>query len=87
MPNGVTVEFEGGEREREIFVQGYQQAEKDLKLSWEDVKLIRETMDEVWDNYLEGKLKEDMFGDKEYYGEILRRYNAKKESDGGSKEV
>ena len=63
---------------RGFYQEGYEQAEKGLKLSWEDVKLIRDTIDEVWDDCLEGKLKEDMFDDKEYYGEILRRYNEQK---------
>lgn len=29
-------------RDRNIFLQGYEQAEKELKLTWEDMKAIKE---------------------------------------------
>ena len=52
------------------FIEGYHQAERDLALTWEDMKLI-ETI----------SLKVDIecdLGEKENYEEVLRRFKARK---------
>ena len=56
------------------FQQGYEQAEKDLELTWEDIKLIV-VID--WDLYHEGF----SYGNstEEYYKEVLKRFKDFKE--------
>lgn len=51
------------------FIDGYHQAEKDLELTWEDLKMIDEISDQV---YVECDV--DAFDEKEYYQEVLRRF-------------
>ena len=53
---------------REYFIEGYHQAEKDLELSWEDMFSIFSLVNEVLDDYAEGKTK------KEVGEEVLRRF-------------
>ncbi len=56
------------------FLKGYQQAEKDLELSWEDLKMIDEISDQVY-----AECDVDAFDEKVYYQEILKRFkNLKK---------
>ena len=47
-PDGQTIEFDAGEEEREIFIKGYKQAEKDLALTWEDIKEIHRLLNVIW---------------------------------------
>ena len=54
--------------QREGFIEGYHQAEKDLKLTWEDMFTIYHLVNEVLDDYAEGKTK------KEVGEEILKRF-------------
>ena len=47
-------------------------------MTWEDIKRIHEIANEVWDEYVENSLaKIDItpMKEREYYEEILRRYN------------
>ena len=55
-------------RERKGFIKGYHQAEKDLALTWEDVKLIWNITDEM-----------DNMPEKEFYQEVLKRFKNLKE--------
>ena len=48
------------------YVEGYHQAEKDLELSWEDIKLIDSLIDDV--SLEETDTMEDL------YHEVLRRF-------------
>ena len=48
---------------REYFAEGYHQAEKDLELSWEDMKLIWNITDEL-----------ENMPEEEFYKEVLRRF-------------
>lgn len=50
------------------FLNGYQQAEKDLALTWEDIKVIEKLLG--FDNIIESP--------KEYYQEVLNRFNKQK---------
>ena len=47
------------------FLNGYQQAEKDLALTWQDIKVIEKLLG--FDNIIESP--------KEYYQEVLNRFN------------
>ena len=66
----------GGDFERRIYQQGYEQAEKDLALTWEDVQLL--------DFYAMECQVEESNGRKfnssqEFFEEVLRRFNKTKE--------
>lgn len=56
---------------REVFVLGYESAEKDLALTWEDMKTIEQIIatSDWYDFELNGKL-----WSKEFYEEVLKRY-------------
>ena len=57
---------------REIFCQGYKAAEKDLALTWEDIRLIDELMLSVGErNLREGNNPSD----EQKYTEILKLFN------------
>ena len=55
---------------------GYEQAEKDLALTWEDMKTIEQIIatSDWYDFEINGKL-----WSKEFYEEVLRRFNEGKE--------
>lgn len=48
---------------------GYHQAEKEMELTWEDLKMIDEISDQVY-----AECDVDTFDEKEYYQEILNRF-------------
>lgn len=52
---------------REGFIEGYHQAEKDLELTWEDIKKLGELMSTK-------RINDGLF-DKEDYEEVLKRFN------------
>ena len=54
----------------DAFIDGYHQAEEDLELSWEDLKMIDEISDQVY-----AECDVDAFDEKEYYQEVLKRFN------------
>ena len=51
------------------FIEGYHQAEKDLELTWEDIKVIEKFLG--FDNIIESP--------KEFYQEVLKRFKERKE--------
>ena len=53
---------------------GYNQAEKDFKLSWEDLKMLDDISDDVY-----AECDVEMFDEKEYYQEVLKRFKERKE--------
>jgi len=57
---------------RAIFQQGYEQAEKDLALTWEDISEIADWISVCFTNCKEGDTS------KEIYEEALRRFNESK---------
>lgn len=63
---------------REVFINGYEQAEKDLALTWEDIKKISRILDIMVDDDLKGEIPKE-WGEEEYYEEVLRRFNKAKE--------
>lgn len=56
--------------QRVAYRQGYEQAEQDLKLTWEDVK----TIFKIADNY-ENELNKPKYLTQDYCQEILNRFN------------
>lgn len=56
---------------RDGFIQGYEQAEKDLALTWEDMKEIQRLLDVVWSEQdITAPIEEDTI-----YKEALKRFN------------
>ena len=68
----------GGDFERRIFQEGYETAEKDLALTWEDVKEIVRIADTMMD-FDPHNRPEWMESDKAYYTEVLKRFKETKQ--------
>ena len=60
------------------YIKGYEQAEKDLELTWEDMAFIRLAFDAIEANIHLGAIKIQPMT-KEYYQEILKRFKDFKE--------
>lgn len=73
-PSGIISE-EYPEKVKVAYLQGYEQAEKDLTLTWEDIKIIVKILaDSDWYDFeLNGKL-----WSKEFYEEVLKRFKERK---------
>jgi len=66
--NGVKSVVDNNSWQRAIFLKGYQQAEKDLALTWEDIEVIDQIFTDVF--------KDDFdVLTNEYYQEVLNRFN------------
>ena len=59
---------------RNVFCEGYRQAEKDLALTWEDMMIIHKCIKDAM-NYKLYKMMEGVEGQKEVYQEVLKRFN------------
>lgn len=55
------------------FIEGYEQAEKDLTLTWEDMQLIWQLCDTL------NSEQQNLCGSKDFFTEVLNRYNKSKE--------
>lgn len=66
-----SVEEDINEYPRRIFLNGYRMAEKDLELTWEDMKTIIE---------LDGNVGEcdDFHGSQKYYEKVLEMFKEKR---------
>lgn len=64
-------------RQRNAYVKGYQQAEKDLELTWEDMMIIHKCIKDAM-NYHLYKMMEGAEGQKVVYQEVLKRFKAQK---------
>ena len=62
---------------RDGFIQGYEQAEKDLALTWEDIQ----TIDRIVVN-MARNTDEPLRRQEEFYTDVLRRFNYKRETNG-----
>ena len=60
------------------FIDGYHQAEKDLELSWEDIRELHIIFDEVdvEIDFYKTDIKTETLG---YYQEVLKRFKERKE--------
>lgn len=69
------------ERKRAIFTEGYQQAEKDLELTWEDLKLLQDISYEVFAEVANGSV--DYYQiyptEQSFLKEVLERFKERKE--------
>ena len=66
--------------DRCVFKFGYEQAEKDLALTWRDISHLEIILADMVDEDVAGKLPD--MGDAEYYTEALKRFNEwRKEND------
>ena len=62
---------------RFFYIKGYQQAEKDLELTWEDVADILDVTDIIAnDDSMEVRLK--TMSEEEYCQEVLKRFKEKR---------
>lgn len=64
--------------EKYAFIDGYEQSQKDLELTWNDLALIRLAFDATEDNINHGCLNISKMT-KEYYQEVSKRYKDFKE--------
>lgn len=73
-PSGIISE-EYPEKVKVAYLQGYEQAKKDLALTWEDIKIIVKILaDSDWYDFeINGKL-----WSKEFYEEVLKRFKEAK---------
>ena len=66
---GNKIPYDGGEINREFYLEGYHQAEKDLALTWEDIEFLANlygNMDESCGDYM---------GSPAYYKLMLKKFN------------
>ena len=71
--NGALYEEFGAYDLREMAIWGYEQAEKDHTLTWQDIKRIIKIADDMIHEYSHDALV--AMGEQEYHEEVLRRYN------------
>lgn len=73
-----TIAYGGIPLARRAFIHGYEQAEKDLALTWEDMQRIHEITDELVER-MEAQIIEPYFrSEQTFYEEALRRFNKNK---------
>ena len=67
--------YDSNLHDRYCFQRGYEQAEKDLALTWEDIKTIEQIIatSDWYDFEISGKL-----WSKEFYEEVLKRFKEAK---------
>lgn len=66
--------------QREGFVNGYEQAGKDLALTWEDIQRIVTIADLLMvKEYMQDELNKQFIFPEAYYTEVLNRFNKSKE--------
>ena len=72
---GNKIPYDGGEINREFYLEGYHQAEKDLALTWEDIRKILTYADFIELKLMIKGVEYDETMQEKYYEEILRRFN------------
>ena len=74
-------EYVSGADEREWlskgYYWGYKDAEKELSLTWEDIKMIVNIADDMVDLDIRDELPECCKTEEGYYTEVLRKYDKK----------
>lgn len=68
--------YYGGRSAQRLFAEGYEQAQKDLELSWRDIQRIVKIADYLCNNLEYDKIRD--MGEEGYYTEILDRFNKEK---------
>ena len=74
-PNEHFVDHTYAEMCRGFYEEGYEQAEKDLALTWEDIKLVNRIL---WDLYSEGYDCDSEEQDETRFKEALKRFKEAK---------
>ena len=67
------IEYDGNFCNRLPYIEGYEQAEKDLELSWEDLA----TIGKLGDDFI--KHNHTPMSDEKFYKEVLKRFKDFKE--------
>ena len=65
--------------QRQCYINGYEQAEKDLALTWEDIQRIWQIID-IANEECDTKKPEWMYGSKSFFSEVLRRFEEGKKN-------
>ena len=67
---------------RESYIKGYNQAEKDLELTWKDIRIILDAENDILRecNSQKELVIETYPKREDYYGEILKRFKERKET-------
>ena len=58
---------------RDYFIEGYEQAEKDLALTWEDIGFVHSCLEDIFKEI--AKRQHDEWTVQDIYKEALRRFN------------
>lgn len=66
-------QFDWNEDSRKIYLEGYEQAEKDLALTWADIELIDKLLEDISREHYPYTLAA-----KDVYEEVIRRFNEQK---------
>ena len=74
---GIVIDIGHPQYKRDLYIEGYHQAEKDLKLTWEDMAFIRLAFDALEANIHLGAIKIQPMT-KEYYQEVLKCFKEMK---------
>lgn len=69
---GMVVDIGHPQYMRDLYIEGYNQAEKDLELTWQDIRRILDAADKLAIDYGSEKLNE--IGYDDYCKEVLARY-------------
>ena len=75
LPGGDIHEFDDNAGLRKVYIEGYEQAEKDLALSWKDMLIILNIIMRVYDKHLF-----DGSSEQEICEEALKEFNEYKEA-------
>ena len=73
---GSVASYDANEEKRMIYEESYEQAEKDLALTWGDIQIIDHFILELAREEREGK---DWGDSEKFYTEVLNRFNKSKE--------
>ena len=71
--------YDSNLHDRYCFQRGYELAEKDLRLTWKDMKRISRILDIMVEDDFKGEIPEE-WGEEEYYEEVLRRFKVIKKA-------
>ena len=75
MSDGNTIDLDANETTRNVFKLGYEQAEKDLALTWEDMRKIIRIDEEMMDD---PEAHPEWMEEQPFYEEMLRRFKEAK---------
>ena len=64
---------------QEIYINAYEQAERDLKLTWEDIEKLDSLLYDAHREFSTDEKKGSKTVMKEMYEEVLRRFNEEKQ--------